>query len=879
MTERVHKDATPGSRAPALAGAALFVLVASASLWLFVLRHYFIKAYSDPINWLIFAQNLPTQFGQNRWAVGYALFLRSVLRLAGPYYVFLSNLPLLNLLFLMIGVLTAYAVRANEKPVHAILMGAAAFAFTAGFEPGLVLQMTSPYRDPLSLVFLFTSTALLIRYVQDPQHRMFALAFSGLFLGSAYSVREPSLLMGLPFTIFALTAWSQDRTIPFWRSAITFAVAVLIGILPIVAQSLAATGQAILPPQATGSGTGLHTTAEIFGRTGRQAIEYFRENALLLVIAAPLGVVYAMAHRNRPIFWLLLPALIIYAVFYSFYYVFVRRYFYIVSLLLVPFAVAGIFGTADLVLRALRRTHYKTAVYVLLALASLLFQTTRLLGAKPAGPLFQLAEARQFARDLGAVLPPDAIALCRRNLCEMIRYFTRIRSFPLSTLAPPEGDVMEPVRRNVDRLFEAGPVFVVEIPSHRGRDDDTVLARRLYDLTPVRAFPTARYHIEELLSASTFTAYRVSHWTNTAVSTPIPPTPAGSVLRVDARDLWREGDPRSFARLYLDGRLLDSRVRNGANYYFLRRRRAEGMLTLKSDQAVPADLSPTIGLWIEPIAMDFSLSAEPSHAALLSDGFTPADRVHPSPRMRGQGVVTLPVLGAPGDRVLAEFLIRSPVRKADTVMPVEFRADGRRLGVFNLPMDRQFHSATIPMPPGSSSPNKRVQIALDAGAGDIDLDQIVLYRIVPAQRRVIDIGAEGDQVLLGGGFHNRETSPPSATVRWTTAKASVTAYLDPRAGALSLNLYRRDQRPAGAPPVELSGRFNGHALTIATEDAGGGATLHRAQIPADWVAESNRIELSCAPWRPADFGVAADPRELGIMLDRIELQPVEVPRR
>lgn len=857
------------------------MLVMSAVLWVFVLRNYSIRAFSDPLNWLSYAADVSSEFARNRIAVGYALFLHLLQPLAGPYFIFLSNLPLLNLLFVLIGVLTVQAARERETPIDAALVGAGAFLLALGFQPGLIAQMVNPFRDPLSHVCLFASTVLLVYYVQCPRHPLPALSFSGLLAGFAYAVREPALVMLAAFTLYALVSWWRDRSIPFWKSAFAFGIPLLVGALPIIAQSMASTGQALLPPQATGSGTGIVTNSVIFKRTGSQALNYYTQEAALLFYPALVGVAWAAARRHRAFTLLILPAALSYTVLYCFYYVFVRRYFYIVSLLLVPLAAAGVYGAAGWVLAAVRRPALKTRVYGALTLLIALVQAGRLLATTPPQPTFRIAEARRFAREVGALFAPDATVLCRRNLCEMIRYFTPAHSYPLSAYVPTEGRVEEPVREGLDGILEqGGPLFVVEIPSHNGRDDDAVLARRLYDLVPVASFPAARYHIGELLAASAFNVYRVSPWTRKSVSADLPAAAGpGDVLRIDARHLWGWGGSRTFARLYLNDRLLDRRVDDGANYYVLPRGGPAAVaLSLRSDDVVPADIAPAMVPRGRPIVLDFEYAAEPSHVACLLAGFEGPNLKRPCPRFGERATVALPYPGQAGDRVFAEIVLRCPRREKDGQMPLQIRAGH---GTFHaaVPKDRDFHPIVIPL----SARDARVELVLTQVApepGDaLDLDRIVLHRVTADPVVTIDVGDESDTPFVGDGFFRREDTLGNRNARWTSDRAFVTLYLPPAKHDVRLRIRGAGGRPPAAAPPDVRVLFNGRAAPPSPSAALEEDVIFQAVIPRRWVSSSNVLEVSAAPWLPAEHGLGADTRRLGVLIDRIEVAPATGPGR
>ncbi|MFC1499134.1 hypothetical protein ACFLS1_11800, partial [Verrucomicrobiota bacterium] len=75
-----------------LGGVVLFLFL---SFFIYILRNYYIKAYSDPLNWLEYARAIPLRFRESSWPVGYPFFLWVTLKVVGPFYIFLVNLPII----------------------------------------------------------------------------------------------------------------------------------------------------------------------------------------------------------------------------------------------------------------------------------------------------------------------------------------------------------------------------------------------------------------------------------------------------------------------------------------------------------------------------------------------------------------------------------------------------------------------------------------------------------------------------------------------------------------------------------------------------------------------------------------------------------------
>jgi len=175
--------AAPATSPPSLGKKAVFHLLPAAVLLLsfvtFILRNWHIKAYSDPMAWINTAKAFPAILATSDLPLGYPAFLWIAMKLTGPYYVFLANLPVLALLMALIGMLAAQAARETEPADAGISVGILTAALLLGFDPDLLVYMTNPYRDPLSYVLLVGSLLLLVRYGASPGRGRLRLAASG----------------------------------------------------------------------------------------------------------------------------------------------------------------------------------------------------------------------------------------------------------------------------------------------------------------------------------------------------------------------------------------------------------------------------------------------------------------------------------------------------------------------------------------------------------------------------------------------------------------------------------------------------------------------------------------------------------------------------
>ena len=157
------------------------------------------------------------------------------------------------------------------------------------------------------------------------------------------------------------------------------------------------------------------------------------------------------------------------------------------------------------------------------------------------------------------------------------------------------------------------------------------------------------------------------------------------------------------------------------------------------------------------------------------------------------------------------------------------------------------------------------------------LYNLEIYKIEPAWKLggpsypfSLDVG-RFDYGYLMSGLHAREGSP-GGWYRWTGNTAEILVPWKPEGKSLVLSLAVGSQRPAGIEPAEVSLYLNEHLLD--RFDLGNEFKTHSVVVPPDLITDPQAttalLRLETNPWIPAEAGLG-DVRELGIVLDRIEL--------
>jgi len=152
-----------------------------------------------------------------------------------------------------------------------------------------------------------------------------------------------------------------------------------------------------------------------------------------------------------------------------------------------------------------------------------------------------------------------------------------------------------------------------------------------------------------------------------------------------------------------------------------------------------------------------------------------------------------------------------------------------------------------------------------------------VYRIEPAWKREkpiypfsLDVG-RFDYGHLVGGFYAREGAP-GGWYRWTGKTAEMLLPWAPEGKSLVLSLTVGSPRPAGVEPARVFLYLNGHLLD--RFDLDDEFKTRTVVVPPDAVADPQAktvlLRLETNTWIPAEAGLE-DVRELGVVLDRIEL--------
>jgi hypothetical protein len=152
-----------------------------------------------------------------------------------------------------------------------------------------------------------------------------------------------------------------------------------------------------------------------------------------------------------------------------------------------------------------------------------------------------------------------------------------------------------------------------------------------------------------------------------------------------------------------------------------------------------------------------------------------------------------------------------------------------------------------------------------------------LYRLeaapTPAAGFALDVGFEDDlQVVRFGGKEMTE----GRTFRWTSRQSYIAVRgLTGKEREIAF-VMQDGGRPASAPPADVE-VFVTDAFSLGTFTVKGGFTEYRLPIPPDalkaaMAAPGRQLRLVVTAWRPSEFSNSTDTRELGVMVDRVEIR-------
>jgi hypothetical protein len=883
-TVQVRAEAEPGW----LRRYWLWFLVMAAMVVL-VLSSHFVKAYSDPANWLKFAYHLESEFWTSRWPVGYPVYLLLASWLVGRFYVFWANLPILMGILFLAGKLAERLVMRAGEVRAAPWVGLMAMVWLFLFDFPHIVYLLNPYRDPLAIFFCYWAVYLLIGIEAGPNQPFRVLFPAGLLIGLAVCVKEPSVLMLLPMFGFGVVVWRAVDGLPFWRSVMWFGAGFVLGVAPFLIETYAHTHSVLLPPQSYEEGRllpGMH--AHVFGQISREALKYFRDyGGWSSVVALLLGGVWAVRRRNRVVLALVLPVAAVFFVFYSFYWTFSKRYFFMVLVFLAPVVACGtwqacLWLTDKLRLRAhrVRIMAVFTGYVTLHALVAALLGSSIWLGHNPG---FTIGKAKALMAEIEAHVPEGGTLLAPRFLCEVVECFSPIESYPAYALMSADLPLEEGLGAMIGEVRTDGSWLLGEILTKGRSDMGADLVRGLFDLEPLVRISVEQHNMGAVTGddEGEVILHRIRPWSARVVTRPIwtKAMPA-AILRLDAGMLHVPGRPRSELSFYWDDQPVPIAWRNGANYVRLPGPIAEGahVVRLESDAPLPERLGVELFPVDRPLALDFCWNRFPLHGAYLN-----AAQWHKLPGYEGDyafsgtGALELPWLWDAEHTVLAYFVLNPAPTEMERPYRVACWSAGVERGVLEVPKGGRarllvdlggFETGleTIPIELRLS------ELGAVAAPGCLELEDVILMPMPKGQDWRTNPGEADGAWFLRSGWHQAERLSPKEPFRWTRGPGRMMVACPPGVTEPVIRICLTDRyRPEQAPRSGLSLTLDGVPLAFELDEAtyrAGWAWL-TAPMPPEIVKPGGglyELGLDSVPWRPSEIAGSRDERALGVMV-------------
>jgi hypothetical protein len=636
-------------------------------------------------------------------------------------------------------------------------------------------------------------------------------------LAAGTATRETSILMLLPFGIYALSAKLAERRVALLRPTLAFAVGFGIACVPLLVQNQLAAGSAFVPGQAAaiyaeqGSFVpGIHLAH--LPETLPQVLRELRARhgpALLLFVG--LGLVLAAWRRQTAVLALSLPALCLYVLFYGAYARRVTRYLFVADLFAFCIAAAGVAILAELVLASFRSPRRPARVALVLGLG---LAVAAALEPRPARPeRLRLEDVERFVRDFEAVVPVEATVVGMRPVSDLVRGFTRHDLEVARNLWD--------LQLRLPELFGQGDERVLVA---RGDTAKEIVARG-FDLASGSRLDPADYGLVRRFGDEPIHVSRVVPWSRKQVTTALRVDEPGEyLLGLDVGRLSQE--TRSRAMVVWDGERLDAELADGLNHFAVT---AEDggravFVRLVSDRPVPGQLRAELNPLRWAVTLDFAEDRLLRHVPRFSPSFLLRPRLG-YPSIAGSGHIDVPTVRPEqaayvvearvglvpgreayerriaveaGDRSVGEWTLRAEPdagagpewRDVAFVLHEPFVGDPRT----------RLHWTVGDAPPGSQQP------AL--GVREIRVQRVRIrssLRVEPASRQ--------SRIFLAEGFGRVE---PRAG-RWTGARARLRLLIlpTPEPGIISLQ-YAAAASLAGPSPRptfsfdgrEVRGRFS-----------------------------------------------------------------------
>lgn len=887
-----------------------WLVLFAAFIFFLVSRHY-VKAYSDPVSFLAMAESWGGGRAVMSRAPLYPMILYGLLKLMGSDWVFLSNIPFLVVLSVLLGLLALQVWRRGRNPGTAAIGSLAALVAVAVLffvRKRLLLELVNPFREPLAFSLALGSVTLFLAG-WGRWNRWWMFLLSGLLLGVATSTRETCLLIAGPVLLWAGIEMLRERRVR-WKPATLFIAGLLIGIAPLLYRNYQHTGSAVVPSYAAEKIVDVvHVKWDIpipgmslghFSGTGPQTLRKLKDaytGAGLFLFAA--GLIAAVFKRNRVVLFLLLPAVLIHLLFYSFYIYYKSRYLLIAELFALPIIAYGAAALAQgaiwLACKTGRAQTFRRIEFPAAALA--LAASIDLVAAGFDGQgRFKVWHINAFREQIEPHIERPACFFGNRHYAYMMSWLLREPFYEFAMNFREHFTRGEPFDRRL-RTFSKR-VFGMYTNGHYYVYDQRVpLCRNWMQFTPVYDFENLTVPLDHYGERLKGVLFEMTPWRSTNTALNLKAEPSGpALLTLDMRRPW-DYPGRTFCKGIFPDAGNEVLLTNGVQFIPLAMPTNGDAVEFKivSDAPVPAEPYHAVMPLNGEMDICFGMACDLWAYNLMSesvwaDRFLRAD----SCQLYDEGTVLLPNFADTNHEVYAEFrmefLQEHPLWE-NGGHRITASTKYHREAVL-LPPRRRENTITAGLGPGrgglrmvtvkleTTLPSLETQLSRAFRAeqdcrerGYVKIYDAHLYS-VPRKRSyplMVDVGAKRDGPYLEEGFYDREKSG-SATARWTHGRAILQVRLPETDRDLRVRwrcLRARPEMEKLAPVFDVDGTVVPADRVERLRD--GDAVVYSYCFSPGQLkdAEWNEFAVEVPTWNPERDLNLPDRRDLGLFIDNV----------
>ena len=334
-------------------------------LLVYLVAAHYVKAYSDPISFLFWAEDLLEGHPNTNRTLLYPAVLDLLIQAMGRSWVFLSNLPFLLAMIGLLYWVTYLAVReCKEGKRCATLTAFLSVALLVIPNPKFFLEMQNPFREPVAFSLLLAGMGLLLSGKKLGGARALGV---GLLLGLAVSARETCIIFVPFFFLWLLGLACRGRKWKLLRYACGMGAGLFLGMSPLFVQNYMHSSNPVVPGYASKKvdrlvqkqewdipipGMSIHNFHHVGPKVVQHMVQKYRWYGIVFWL---FGVFMCLKKRAPFACLVLLPTTLINLLFYSFYWYRKERYIFVAELTTTPMMAMGAVLLCGVLFRVLGR--------------------------------------------------------------------------------------------------------------------------------------------------------------------------------------------------------------------------------------------------------------------------------------------------------------------------------------------------------------------------------------------------------------------------------------------------------------------------------------------------------------------------------------------